>query len=35
MTFSGGVNVYTKTNPNMIFTVSDDDLVKGYFVKIN
>ena len=35
MTVSGGVNVYTKTNPNMIFTVSDDDLVKGYFVKIN
>ena len=35
MTFSGGVNVYTKTNPNMIFTVMDDDLVKEYFVKIN
>ena len=30
-----GHNIFGKSNPNMIFTVSDDDLVKGFFVKID
>ena len=29
------VNVFGKSNPNMIFTVADDDLVKEYYAKLN
>ncbi len=34
-TIAGAKNVFGDSNPNMIFTVSDDDLVKEYFAKVN
>lgn len=34
-TVSGGKNVFGTSNPNMIFTLSDDDSVKEYYVSRN
>ena len=32
---TNSVNVFGSSNPNLIFTVSDDDLVKEYYAKVN